>query len=754
MVYKKEGEALFFYAHSKKSGDFQYLKEHLEGVAALTRTFAGLFGMSELGYLAGLIHDVGKYSELFQQRVRGSQIPVDHSTAGAQWIMKPEVVIKYIGKFGFAPNLARLIAYVVAGHHGGLSNYGSIDEEGSLKHRLSKPKEEVPDWSIAWSELSICSQPLESNPMLRFGNLTTSNIAWKYSILGRMLYSCLVDADSTDTRDYCNDEDRRLMYKRSLPSISQLLERIDNFISELEKKAEKTIINNKRHQILENCRIRARDGQGIFTLSIPTGGGKTLSSLCFALHHAQRHELQRVIYVIPFLSIIDQTVEIFRNALGNEAVLEHHSNFDEQEYLENYGVEEVRKQKLAAENWDAPVVVTTSVQFFESLFSNKRSRCRKLHNIVKSVIVIDEAQSIPRGFLTPCLRVLEELVESYGCTVVLCTATHPSWEALGIRPTAIIQDQLSQQLVDTFKRVRVTMHGGATKSIPDSMTIDWMSQVKQALTIVNTRKHAKMLFDLSIKKQLIGVYHLSGRMCSKHCMEILKEIKDRLIHEKPCHVISTQLVEAGVDLDFPIVIRAFAGLDSIAQAAGRCNREGKQSVGEVHVFYPESHGMPFYGWMKETAIEAQNVLKYQQVDPLSPEAMKQYFDRIYGVADGRVREITDSKRIMELLRSKNKNLEIPYEEIASRFEMIEGEMFSIVIPFDEFARNLIHLHAKSKVHRSDIFRQLQSYSVSVYKREYTEWMNKGLLSDAGGIWYLNDMNYYDQATGLREPMRH
>ncbi|MFU1795697.1 CRISPR-associated helicase Cas3' [Paenibacillus azoreducens] len=743
---------MLFYAHSKKSGDYQLLKKHLEKVAALTREFAGGFGAGELGYLAGLIHDVGKYSEMFQQRIRGSHILVDHSTAGAQWIMKPEVVTEYIGRNGFAPYLARLIAYVVAGHHVGLRNYGSLDEEESLKYRLSKTVEEVPDWSKAWSELSICSQPLESNPMLRLRNLTKDNLAWKYSFLGRMLYSCLVDADSIDTRDYCNDEDRRLMTKRNLPEISQLLKRFNEFIYELEKKAKKTKINYKRHQILEICRREAMAAQGLFILSIPTGGGKTLSSLCFALHHAQEYQLQRVIYVIPFLSIIDQTVEIFRDALGNEAVLEHHSNFDEQEYKENYGAEEARKQKLAAENWDAPVVVTTSVQFFESLFSNKRSKCRKLHHISNSVIIIDEAQSIPRGYLTPCLRALEELVESYGCSVVLYTATHPSWEALGIHPSAIIQDQLSEQLIDTFKRVRITLHGGAKESISDSVVIDWMSQANQVLTIVNTRKHAKVLFDLLNKKQLKGVYHLSGRLCPKHCMKVLKEIKERLFYKKTCYVISTQLVEAGVDLDFPMVIRAFAGLDSIAQAAGRCNREGEPLLGEVHVFYPELHGLPYYGWMKETAIEAQNVLTYQQADPLSPEAMQHYFDRIYGISDGRVEEVTDSKRIMDLLKSKNVNLEIPYEEIANRFELIEGEMFSIIIPFDESAQKWIHTLAESKVHRPDVFRQLQSYSVSVYNREYDEWINKGLLSNAGGILYLNDMDYYDQASGLREPL--
>ncbi len=734
-----------FYAHTREDGQYQMVSEHLHGVADRSMHYAEAFSAGYLGYLAGILHDIGKYSSEFQHRIRGNPISVDHSSAGAQWIMRDQTVRDYLGNTRLDLYLARLIAFAIAFHHGGLKNYGSIDEEGSLNYRIAK--ETLASWNAAWSEIEICRQDWSAIKKSLVSTWNKDHPAWSYSFLGRMIYSCLVDADSIDTRDFCEVTDNQVSPDRQLPTMADLKNKLDNFLVQKFARTPHTPINDLRGKILAACERQAESEPGIFSLTVPTGGGKTFSSLSFALRHANQYGMQRVIYVIPFTSIIEQNAEQFRIALGHNAVLEHHSSFNYDEYEENYGLNEVRRLKLGTENWDAPVVVTTAVQFFESLFSVQRSKCRKLHNIANSVIILDEVQSTPRGYIGPCLQALKELVHAYHCSVVLCTATQPSWSGLGIHAKEIMDTPTPDELMDAFKRVEVVVYGSQTDVVCDQQIFDWMKDSEQVLCIVNTRKHAKLLYDQIAEQDLEGVYHLSGRLCAKHRSIVITAIRDRLQAQLPCRVISTQLIEAGVDVDFPLVLRAWAGLDSIAQAAGRCNREGRRQSGIVRVFYPEKHGMPSRGWLKETAIETQNTWAYEKEPPLSLICIHTYFERIHGIRDGQVHEITDAKGIMDLLKSKNANFEIPYEDIADRFQLIDGNMQTIVVPFDDVAKHLIEQLPFSN-YPMVLLRRLQSYTVQIYQHEFVELQRNHLVKDVEGVHVLTDTSYYHAAAGL------
>lgn len=728
-----------FYAHSSERGQFQLLKDHLDAVAKLCSRGAGAFGAEELGYLAGYLHDIGKYSVPFQRRIQGSSERVDHSTAGAQWIVDPANIQQLLGKSKAAVFVARLIAYVIAGHHGGLPNFGSIDEEGSLRSRLAKTIEK---WSDAWNELDKPMQITIIPPMLLPPNVTPDNLAWKYAFFGRMLYSALVDADTLDTRVFCEGQ-----IEHEFPSIPELADRFEAYMNSSLRSKPATELNRIRNEILAACERHAEFSPSMFSLTVPTGGGKTLSSMSFALRHASRHGMRRIIYVIPFTSIIEQNSERFREALGSDAVLEHHSNVIDKEESEDDPPQLSRKLKLSAENWDAPVIVTTSVQFFESLFSNKRSKCRKLHHLAQSVIIIDEAQSIPRNFLTPCLLAMKELVASYGCSVVMCTATQPVWEKLGVKPVEIMDKPTPAELVQSLRRTEVHIWGSLEEAVPDTAIATKITETEQILCIVNTRKHAKLLYDQVAAQCADSVYHLSGRMCAKHRKEMLQDINDRLKSKLPCRVISTQLIEAGVDVDFPIVLRSLAGIDSIAQAAGRCNREGRLQRGEVLVFQPEKHGMPSRGWMKETAVEAQYELA-ENGDPLSLSCIQNYFERIHGIRSNQAEQVTDSTNVMEIFKRIRQNVEIPYAELSNCVRFIEDVTKAIVIPLDHEAEALIRELAWTDYPLS-VLRKLQPYIVQIYPHELAAFQRIGVIQEHSGVLCLNEKGYYSEQSGLK-----
>jgi len=451
-----------------------------------------------------------------------------------------------------------------------------------------------------------------------------------------MIFSCLVDADFLATENFMNPAQANFRGNVSAPTISDLQQRLENFLK-TKFGAPRSEVAKIREEVRADCLEAAKKLQGIFTLSVPTGGGKTLSSLAFALKHARLHGLERVIYAIPFTSIIEQTAAVFRDALGDDAVLEHHCNFVEKDADEtDAGETKFSRAKLLSENWNAPIIVTTNVQFFESLFASKPSRCRKLHNLAKSVIILDETQTIPPKYLRPCVRVLNELVKNYGATVVSCTATQPALtsERLGDakldNPTEIIR--ADRNLHERLKRVKIEKI--SEKQTTESLA-EKLAKERQVLAIVNTKRDARNVFE-ELKKCLPSedaenVFHLSTNLCAEHRSQILEKIRKRLRDGNACRVVSTQLVEAGVDVDFPCVFRAIAGIDSIAQAAGRCNREGKilGDGGRVYVFEMEKD--PEIAFLKMAANAGREIFSTEENggDLLSEKVVNKYFEALY-----------------------------------------------------------------------------------------------------------------------------
>ncbi|NLG83633.1 MAG: CRISPR-associated helicase Cas3' [Firmicutes bacterium] len=710
------------YAHSRPGqpeDTWQTLREHLTNTAALAGEFAAAFGAEAFGLAAGILHDLGKYAAAFQERLRGAGFRVDHSTAGAR-----EAERIYGGAVG------RILAYVVAGHHAGLPDWGSAGDAASLAARLASPLVEPYE---AYKEDDLFFPPRERLRLpFPLEKLRREEIGFSLQFFIRMLYSCLADADFLDTERFMDEKKSKTREKSwEIPALSR---RLDEYLDRKCATAERTYINAKRAEILAACRKKAASPPGFYTLTVPTGGGKTLSSLSFALRHAVEHGLRRVIYVIPFTSIIEQNARVFREVLGEECVLEHHSNVQHPEIDDD---DEMNSLRLAEENWDMPLVVTTNVQFFESLFAARSSRCRKLHNIANSVIILDEAQMLPAPYLKPCLAALVELVRHYRCTVVLCTATQPALNDLlpeDFRPAEIAPDP--QGLYESFRRV-VTHHLG---EVDDDSIIDELSTRPQALCIVNTRRHARRLFELLPKEE--GGYHLSALMCPAHRSQILQVIRERLAKKQQCLVISTQLVEAGVDVDFPVVYRAAAGVDSIAQAAGRCNREGRLDRGEVYIFQPEKHGRAG-GWLDRTAAVAEMVRR-NHADLLSPAAVEDYFTRLFALEG----EGLDRYGILKRLAAETENLAFPFREIAGEFRIIDTVMYPVVVPYDKRCEALLAEVEKSPF-PGRYFRQLQPYTVQLYPQEIEKLQKDGALRlVAEQYLVLADYSRYDDRTGL------
>ena len=711
-----------YFAHSTGNPDkkdWQLLKNHLVNVAGIASGFASDFYSRELAYAGGLLHDIGKYSNEFQRRLEGTIIHVDHSTAGAK---------EARSKYDKVQSL--LLGYIVTGHHGGLLNYGSA--ESGLEERLSKG--DLPDYSAYKDEISLPDLKTFHPNIKKIEN----QIGFSVSFYIRMLYSCLVDADSLDTEEFVNPD--RFLLRGHFDSFDILRKKFEDHMGKTLSQIKVNKINRYRRDIYEQCMEAASNPPQMFTLTVPTGGGKTLSSMAFALEHLKKNGLKRIFYVIPHTSIIEQNAAIFRDIFGSQNVLEHHSNFDPKAIdLENFesGEEALR---LSTENWDMPVVVTTNIQFFESLFSNKRSRCRKLHNLAKSVIILDEAQMLPTGYLKPCLAALSELVRDYGSTVVICTATQPKLGELldkDIIPREITHSP--KELYDAFRRVHVSNLG-------DLNDVDLSTRLRaqhQVLCIVNTRKHAKKLYD-SVSG-LGNCYHLSARMCPVHRRKQLAEIKKLLYENADCRVISTQLIEAGVDIDFPVVYRAMTGIDSIAQAAGRCNREGRSDSGEVYVF----RSTEIYGratsWQHRVAEIGDMVLRGSD-DALSLSTVENYFHMLYFHEgdDG-----LDKKGILRLLENRWSEFAFPFEEVNEKFSIIEEGTEDIIIPYDKNAESIIH-DLRNTEFPWTYARKLQGYTVNVYPNEFKELELAQDIDIIGDRFYVlkGTDSFYSEKTGL------
>ena len=744
---------LSYYAHSAQDElgnllpyeHWQTLQSHSVNVGEMAEDFARVFGAQEIAYQTGKLHDLGKYSEPFNQRLHGGP-SVDHATAGAK------IAVERWGNV-----IGKLMAFCIAGHHAGLANgNGEGDNRRTLTQRLVLQfGADIPALDNLWQQEIKLPETLSAPPL----KADAHHPFFSYAFFTRMLYSCLVDADYLDTEAFYSNLENKAVERDGYPDLNALQHNFNQFINDFRRRiaqaseqteAEKrnADLNRLRSEILEHAVEQAAQPQGLFTLTVPTGGGKTFTSMAFALEHAKQHDMRRVIYVIPFTSIIEQNAAEFRKAfgeLGEQAVLEHHSTFDDGKLQDEATKDKLR---LASENWDAPIVVTTAVQFFESLFADRSSRCRKLHNIAGSVIILDEAQMLPLNLLLPIMQAIKELAQNYRCSIVMCTATQPAVQAengfyrgfenvreIAPKPTA---------LFDKLRRTTVQHIGTQT----DADLLAKLAEHPQMLVIVNNRRHARSLYDQA--KHLDGTFHLTTLMCAKHRSQKLDDIRGRLKNGKPCCVIATSLIEAGVDVDFPLVMRAEAGLDSVAQAAGRCNREGKRPSENsfVWIFAPEEQ------WKAPPELATQAAVMRLTADSfsddlLSTQAVAAYFKDLY---DLKGKEL-DYKQILQMHRNAGQSLDFPFQAIADKFRMIESHMQPLIIPFDNEAENLIScLHHAD--HIGGLLRKLQPYTVQIpekalaalYKARRIEPINE---KNFGKQFYtLIGLDLYDDVAGL------
>lgn len=706
-----------FFAHSTSTvdrSDWQLLASHLLDTGAAAAARARPFGAEGLAELAGRLHDLGKYTDAFQKRLSGEIPRVDHATWGAR------IAREHYGHLG------TLIAYGIAGHHAGLADGAAGQPDitrSTLQMRLSEEYRglNLPPLLDVWRK-EFPLPPTVAFPEGFQPHPDPQRRNFQLALLARMVFSCLVDADFVDTDNFYRDIEGRPPREDETgpsPGLAELRERLD---AHLAGHPQSGGINPLRGRILRHVRDQSREAPGLFSLTVPTGGGKTLASLAFALDHAIAHGLRRVIFVIPFTSIVEQNAQVFRRAfgdLGDRAVLEHHSAFFDHPETAPQSIE---KRRLAMENWEMPVVVTTAVQFFESLFADRSSRCRKLHNIAGSVVILDEAQTLPLPLLRPCVALLDELARNYRASLVLCTATQPALsEAQGfkdglqdIRELAPEPDALYAEL----RRVQVR-HAGVLDD--DDVSVH-LRQRDQVLCIVNNRRHAKYLFE-SIA-DFPGARHLTTLMYARHRSRVLAEVRRALNAGEPCRLVSTSLIEAGVDVDFPTVLRAEAGLDSIAQAAGRCNREGRRALADSEVIVFENANAD---WapppeLRRFAEVFREIARSHHADLLALDAVRDYFQALYWRMGA---SLLDRDDLMGLLRAAGID-SLPLETLAARFRIIQTKMRPVVVPFDpddgaeisEVAETLDALERRPNVGVAGASRQLQPYLVQVPQQAY------------------------------------
>lgn len=686
-----------------------------------------------------MLHDIGKASTLFQSYIAQDRSDVggakgpDHSSAGAR-----EAV-------GYPHPLGRILATVIAGHHAGLGDGNEIDR------RLNPDRHRIEDFE-AWRKLAL-SLP-NAGRLRPPAGWSREAGAFSHAFLTRMLFSCLVDADFLETEAFHGRAEGRAIERGGHAELLELRDRLRRHMASLNGQGGGPVAA-LRSRVLAAAVTKAEAAPGLFTMTVPTGGGKTLASLSFALEHATRHGLRRVIHVAPFTAIIEQTAAVFRKALGSEHdVLEHHAQFDWPEHDDEEGRSGLGKLRRASENWDVPVVVTTAVQLFESLFANRTSRCRKLHNVARSVIILDEAQALPLPVLRPCMEAIKELARNYGATIVLCTATQPALRekdcfegGFGIDEDREIAPEPAA-LYAALKRVRIEK---APVPVTDAEIAARFVERPQMLCIVNSRLHARDLFD-AIREQP-GALHLSTLMVPKHRRAVLDEVRRRVNDGEPVRLVSTSLIEAGVDLDLPEVWRAEAGLDSIAQAAGRCNRNGKPVLGRVVVFEPAESRPPRA--LAAFWAAARPVLR-RHADVLGLEAMQAYFRELYFQKGAEALDalmMGDQRGVLPALAAHARDCRFPFRTLGAAFRLIEDAMEPVVVPVDDQARELLRALAAMERPPGVLLRRLQNYVVSIPPAVRRAWLAQGVLATVhpalgDGLLAFADDAHYRPATGL------
>jgi CRISPR-associated endonuclease/helicase Cas3 len=710
-----------YFAHSANArGEWHDLHGHLTAVAKLASRFAEAFGAGEWAELAGLWHDVGKYQPQFQQHLRGDKRKVDHSVIGAA------LARTTCGARGYP------LAFTIAGHHGGLADRAGQEATPpvALDERLEHGASALKNISSALPP-DFLRRTIPRWPARLEARRVSKEVLRGVEFWTRFLFSALVDADFLDTEAFYEPTARSAV--QGFDTVSMLRARLDKHIDSLQAGAAATEVNRVRAEVLAACRSRAQSAPGIFTLTVPTGGGKTLAAMAFALRHAEEHGLHRVVVAIPYTTIIEQSAAVYRSAFGETNVVEHHANLDPET--------ETERNRLASENWDAPVIVTTNVQLFESLFANRPSRCRKLHNLARSVIILDEVQTVPSGFLLSIVEALRELFSNYGCTVVLSTATQPALRARESFPGGLTgAEEIAPSPPSLFARLRrVEVDWNRLTSGPVSWErlADEIAGHERVLAVVHGREDARLLAGLLPAE---GRFHLSALMCARHREATLARVKESLRHG-PCRLVSTQLIEAGVDIDFPVVYRALGGLDSVAQAAGRCNREGRREPGKVVVFRaPTSppRGTPCQALQVTEAMLGE---EGGGPDLNDPKVYERFFSDLY------FGQNLDAENIQTLRQ------DCRFASIARRFKLIEdGLTFPIVVPYPGAEERVTRLRRDGP--SRETLRSLQPFLVSLYAKGFSQLCEAGALepfpADGPMVYGLTQpyRHLYDPVLGL------
>ena len=698
---------------SETGWEIQTNDEHQEGVAKLAEGFADVFGMGEWGRVLGLLHDKGKEKQAFQQHIKKEsgydeaiRVEGDYSHAYVGALIAKKLFPKF--------NL--LMGNALMGHHRGL--YDDDERTQFLKEKA------IP------TEVNI--EPM--NIKLEVPQLGSSK---DIHHLIRMLFSCLVDADYLDTEAFMQSEQNS--FRQNKATMQELCSRMESYLEQLHHESRPTEVNRIRNYVQQVCREKSHGDIDFYSLTVPTGGGKTLASVLWALHHAVANDLQRIIIAIPYTSIITQTAAVLRRVLGEENVLEHHSNVS----LDGVKDEELgQRLKLATENWDYPIVVTTNVQLFESLFSNRPSDCRKLHNIAKSVLILDEAQMLPREFLQPVVDTLDTLKRVFSTSVLLTTASQPVLTGkidgvnfrVGFEGLKSVHELIPKEVCLHEKLRRVELKVDDTPKNYDEVASE-IVQHSRVLCIVNTRRDAKELFERISKDG--SCYHLSRMMCPAHVQKTITEIRHKLQEDDSdtLRIVSTQLIEAGVDIDFPVVFRQQAGLDSVLQAAGRCNREGHICLGTTFVFsLQKEHPLP-PGFISNTN-DARMALG-RDADWLSPETMKNYFRQLYA------RTTTfDKTQVKERLYAEP----MCFETVAKEFRMIDDNTTSVVVNWENSMQYVEVL--KHNGPNYALIKRLSQYSVNVRERDLKLLHDAGAIEEINGMLVISDSGFYDEHVGL------
>jgi len=706
-------ETLFARTTEGPPSEWQLLADHLHAVAVLAARFCEPFQSAEWGRLAGRWHDIGKALPEFQQRLRGQSIKVDHAAVGAAFAARQRLVP---------------LAFAIAGHHSGLPNRtDSQGENRPLAQRIESGAQGLDRIDIQ----DIAAPPEQTaKPPSFLEHATDGNARLRHvEFWTRFLFSALVDADRLDAESFQSPEAG--FARQGFDSIVSLRERLDAFIARkveaIPPDQRNSSVNTVRARVLADCRSAAALAPGAFALTAPTGAGTTLAGLAFALHHAELHDLRRVIVVIPYTSIIEQNAAQYEAAVGQSNVVQHHSGFDVDAQSANLDLRTRERLERATENWDAPIVVTTSVRFFESLFASSPGQCRRLHNVSRSVILLDEVQSLPPGFLLPIVDGLSELTRNYGCSVVLSTATPPSLAKTESMPLGLESVRpILRDVPEIFRQLRRVQFEWPDPGAP---AVDWSSLAQeiaphhQVLAVVHTRADARRLAQELRERTNDEVLHLSALMCGAHRSNVLGRVRELLRAGRPCRLVSTQLIEAGVDVDFPLVYRCLGGMDSIVQAAGRCNREGRLEKGRVVLFRAPSKPPP---GTPRKALEATEALMARHGTAFVPDdvaVIDAYFRSLY------FRETLDAANIQAERQQFN------FENVGRLFHLIEdGYTQSLVVPYCDALARLAEIRTSGPSRAS--MRRLQPYLVNIPKRLLEHWVQRGVAAQEQGVFHL------------------